>query len=148
MAVKDNHREQIKALATGDSQTAASMNAAMPAEERSDFNRFVSAVFAILMDRRFKDNLNRDSLASFALELCRTYEKSEVSLKPLTVEGILRGSAGETHLLEGISAEDIIGTEILVIAKIAASDPAVSSGIDEFIAEAEALMAEWAQEEQ
>lgn len=148
MAVKDSYREQVKALATGNTQAASSMNEALPAEDRAGFNQFVSAVFAVLMERRFKDNLSRDSLAAFAVELCRNYENTGVQLKVLTVEGILRGSAGETHLLEGLAAEDIIGTQVLSIAKIAAEDPAVSADIDQFLDDAEALVAEWEQENQ
>lgn len=148
MAVKDSYREQVKALATGNTQAASSMNEALPAEDRAGFNQFVSAVFAVLMERRFKDNLSRDSLAAFAVELCRNYENTGVQLKVLTVEGILRGSAGETHLLEGLAAEDIIGTQVLSIAKIAAEDPAVSADIDQFLDDAEALVSEWEQENQ
>ena len=148
MPVKSAHREQVKALATGNTQAASSMNEALPAEDRAGFNQFVSAVFAVLMERRFKDNLSRDSLAAFAVELCRNYENTGVQLKVLTVEGILRGSAGETHLLEGLAAEDIIGTQVLSIAKIAAEDPAVSADIDQFLDDAEALVSEWEQENQ
>lgn len=147
MIVKDEYREQIKLMATGHGRQASEMNAAMPAEDRVSFNQFLSAVFAVLMDHRFKDNLNRDSLAEFSAELCRNYKNSNLSLKPLIVEGILRGSAGETHLLEGISADNIVGTQVLVIAKVAAEDPEVSSGIDKFLDEAEELVAQWDQNE-
>ncbi|GAB3648582.1 hypothetical protein [Glycomyces tarimensis] len=146
MAVKGKHREQVKALATGNTQAASSMNEALPAEERAEFNQFVSAVFAVLMERRFKDNLSRDSLAAFAIELCRNYENTGVQLKALTVEGILRGSAGETHLLEGIVAEDIIGTQVLAVAKISAEDPLVRSDIDQFLDDAEELVEQWERE--
>ncbi|WP_026923543.1 hypothetical protein [Glycomyces arizonensis] len=146
MIVKDEYREQIRLMATGRGQDASELNAALPAEDRVPFNQFLSGVFAVLMDRHFKDNLNRDTLAEFSAELCRNYQNSGLKIRPLTVEGILRGSAGETHLLEGISADEIIGVQVLVIAKIAAEDPAVSSGIEQFLDEAEELVAQWEQE--
>ena len=147
MAVKELYRQQVKALATGNTEQASRMNAELPAEDRAGFNLFLSAVFATLMDRRFSDNLTRDALAAFANELCREFQDSGVALQPLTVEGIIRGSAGETHLLEGIDPEDIIGTQVLSIAKISAEDPTVGSEIDSLLDEAEELVGDWEHEE-
>ena len=147
MPVKKTHREQVKALATGDASRANELNEAMPDSERQAFNRYLSAVFAILLEHRFKDNLSRDAIAAFANEMVHDYEDTDIQIKPLTIEGVIRAASGEHQLADELSGEDILSTKFLVIGKIVMHDPEVSANLDGFLDEAEQLVDDWEHEE-
>lgn len=147
MPVKSAHREQVKALATGDASRANELNETMPDEERSAFNQYLSSVFAVLLERQFKDDLSRDAIAGFANEMVRDYEDTGLQIKPWTIEGVIRAASGEQGIIDELSGGDILSAQLLVIGKIVMQDEEVMSNLDHFLDEAEELVAEWEQGE-
>ena len=148
MPVTSAHREQVKALATGDVARANELNQAMPGEERQAFNHYLSAVFAVLLDYRFKETPTRDAIAAFTAEMVEDYKDADVKIKPWTIEGVIRAASGEHYIIEELSGEDILGSQFLVIGKIVMQDPEVKADLDRYLDDAADLVAEWEQDEQ
>ena len=134
-------------MATGNAAHANELNAAMPDTDRPAFNQYLSAVFAVLLEQRFRDDLSRDAIAAFANEMVGDYADTDIQIKPLTVEGVIRAASGEHHLLGDLSGEDVLSTQFLVIGKIVMHSQDIQADLDRFLDEAEELVAEWEQEE-
>ena len=140
------HREQVKALATGDMDRASDLNESLSQSERRSYNQYLSAVFSIFLEEQFKDELSRDAIAAFVANVRQELQSSPQAIKPWAMEGVIRASCGEEFILDEISGEDVLGTQILVVGVIGRTNPNISSQLDRFLDDAEALTEEWAQE--
>src|SRR5690606_23535972 len=86
MTVKREHRELVEALATGEHAKARQLNEAISGEDRHGYNNYLGAVFAVLVDDHFKDNLSRDSIAKFVSRLRSEYQRAEHPINGLMIE--------------------------------------------------------------
>lgn len=137
----------MKAFATGDIDRAQELNDASAEEDRLGFHKLVGALFAILLDNHFQGDTSPQAIAAFVDKIRRDYEAAGQPFNAWTVEGVLRATAGEEHLFSELSSEDIMSTQMLVVSRLAAFDPAVLASIDTYLDEAEQLVAEWEREE-
>ena len=142
MSVKSSHREQVKALVTGNVTRAEELNAALPDEERSDFNKYLSAVFAVLLEVRFGQETSVEAVAEFANEMVGDFDGTGIEIDPRTIESVIRAALGEREAADGYSADDIFGSQLLVTGKIVMQDPTVSADIERYLDDAAALLDE------
>ncbi|HIW62149.1 MAG TPA: hypothetical protein H9881_06810 [Candidatus Stackebrandtia excrementipullorum] len=141
--VNPKHRELVKAIAIGDTDRAKELNESIPQQERADYHTFVTAFFSIMLELRFKEDSSREAIASFVDEMRYDYRKADPPIKPMVIEGVIRASCGEEHLLDDISGADTLAAEYQVIGKIAVQSPEVIQNPDHYLDEAEGLFAEW-----
>ena len=146
MTVNPKHRELVKAIATGETGRAHELNGQVSASERNDYHTFVTAFFSIMLEHRFEEDSSRDAIAKFVDEMRYDYRKADPPIKPLMLEGLIRASCGDEHLLAEISAEDTIQGEYQIIRKIALQSDDVIPQIDKYLSEAESLVQEWDEE--
>lgn len=140
------HREQLRAFATGDIDRAQELNDSLAAEDRAKYNMLLGALFAVLLDNHFEGNTSPQAIAAFVDKIRRDYEAAGQPFNAWTVEGILRATAGEEHLLNEFSSEEIMATQTLIVGRLAISKPEVAEKIDEFLDEAEQIVTEWERE--
>lgn len=148
MTVKREHRELVEALATGEHAKARQLNEAISGEDRHGYNNYLGAVFAVLVDDHFKDNLSRDSIAKFVSRLRSEYQRAEHPINGLMIEGTIRAACGEEQLFNDIPGEQIYEAYVIVINKLATEGTVARADLDKFLNEAEELAAEWEREEQ
>ena len=147
MNIKPTHRSFVKALALGDEQEADTANAAIPDSERDDLHLFITAFFSIMLECRFGETVSRDAIAEFVNEMRYDYRNAKTAINPLAIEGVIRGTLGEEHLFDGISPEDTLRAELLVIGKVASQASDVIPRIDDYLNEAAGLVAAWEAED-
>lgn len=89
--------------------------------------RLTTAMFTEAMDRRYGDE-EPDSadVRDYARRLADTYGIGDEPVKPLIVEALIRASNGETDLLKGLPALDVMHHQ-----KLIAYDIFNSLGLDE-----------------
>ncbi|GAB3993917.1 hypothetical protein GCM10029992_06840 [Glycomyces albus] len=145
--IKPHHRELVEAIASRDLTKARQLNEAMPVEDRPAYAQYLSAVFAILLEDFFGDNLSRDAISGFVKQLKDDFRNAEPPFRPLVVEGVIRASAGETDLYNDLESEDIVSTQVMIIGKLGIQGTSVRPDLENILNEAEQLVAEWAHEQ-
>ena len=145
--IKPHHRELVEAIASRDLTKARHLNETMPIEDRPAYAQYLSAVFALLLEDFFKDNLSRDTISGFVKQLKEDFRNAEPPFRPLMVEGVIRASAGETDLYDELESEDIVSTQVMIIGKLGIQGSSVRPDLDNILNEAEALVAEWEREQ-
>lgn len=140
------YREQLRAFATGNIDRAQELNDSLAAEDRAKYNNLLGALFAVLLDNHFQGDTSPQAIAAFVAKIRRDYEAAGQPFNAWTVEGILRATAGEEHLLNEFSSEDLLATQTLIVGRLAINNPEVQEDIDRFLDEAEAIVAEWERE--
>lgn len=148
MSTMAKQREQLKAFATGDIDRAQELNNSLSDQDRGDYHKLLGALFAVLLDNHFQGNTSPQAIAEFVNRIRRDYESANMPFNSWAVEGVLRATAGEEHLFDQLSSEDILTTQTLVVGRLAIYNPGVSSNIDQFLDDAEELVAEWEREGQ
>ncbi|WP_026929881.1 hypothetical protein [Glycomyces tenuis] len=138
-------REQLKAFATGDIDRAQELSDALPDRDWGGYRLLHAALFAVLLDDHFRGDLTPQSIAAFVDRIRRDYKAAGISFDSWTVEGVLRATAGEEHLFERFSSEDVLSTQAIVVGRLTSYDPNISGNIDAFLDAAEALVAKWEQ---
>ncbi|WP_199044565.1 hypothetical protein [Glycomyces salinus] len=141
------HREQLRAFATGNIDRAQELNDSLAAEDRAKYNNLLGALFAVLLDNHFQGDTSPQAIAAFVGNIRRDYEAAGQPFNAWTVEGVLRATAGEEHLLNEFSPEDLLATQTLIVGRLAINNPEVQEDIDRFLDEAEAIVVEWEREE-
>lgn len=147
-AVKKQHRDLVEAIASRESDKARRLSEALPPEEYQEYSQYLAAVFAIFMEDFFGDNLSRDTIAGFAKRLGDDFRAAGVDYNPTLVESVIRASAGEVSLYENLSGGDIVSTQVMIIGRLGVQGTSVRPDLDQFLDDAEALVAEWEQENQ
>ncbi|MFC4335936.1 hypothetical protein [Salininema proteolyticum] len=134
------YRKLVEALASHEYQEAQELAASLPAHQAEKYSEYMAALFAVLLEDRFRGGISRDGIASFVDQMRREYRTAEPKFKPLTAEGVIRGSAGEVHLLDEIPGEEITSVQTLVIGKLALSGTTVRPDLQNFLSAADELV--------
>jgi hypothetical protein len=138
-------REQLKAFATGDIDRAQELSEAMPDEEWQSYRLLHAALFAVLLDNHFRGDISPQTIADLVERIRRDYKAADIDFDSWTVEGVLRATAGEEHLFERFSNEDVLSTQAIVVGRLMSYDSDVVEDIDGFLDKAEALVDQWEQ---
>ncbi|MGH8792947.1 MAG: hypothetical protein ACRDXX_09905 [Stackebrandtia sp.] len=140
-------REILKAAALGDAGTVEQLNEERLSKDRSEderrqFRTLVSALFCIVLERRFRDDASHAAVKRFIDEMRYDYRNAEPPIKPLVTEGLIRGVMGEEHLLDEIAPEEQLEAQFPVIRKITMQSEDMTNRIDAYLTDAEALAAQ------
>lgn len=141
------HREMVKAIAVGNLEEASELNNQISASERSAFNDYLAAFFALMLEHRFGDDVSHAAIREFVEEMKYDFRKLDPPLRPLAVEGTIRAACGEESLLDEISGKDSLNAQYMVIRKVAEQSDSVIPQINSHLDEAEQLVAEWQAED-
>lgn len=143
--ITPEQREQLKAFATGDIDRAQELGDAMPDQDWGGYRLLHAALFAVLLDDYLQGDISPQSIADLVNRIRRDYTAAGIEFDSWTVEGVLRATAGEEHLFEHFTSENVISTQTVVVGRLTSYSPAASADIDAFLDAAEALVAKWDQ---
>jgi hypothetical protein len=139
-------RETIRAASIGNSDEASSLYDQIPKSEIENYQIFVVAFFATALGVRFKDDQSLSAIKQFAEEMRYDYRDTQPPVKQLVVEGLIRGMLGEEQMFDEITPEEQYRTQLLAIRKIVGQSPEMQARLDDYLADAETLAAQWQSE--
>ncbi|SDK56324.1 hypothetical protein SAMN05216298_0560 [Glycomyces sambucus] len=140
-------RDAIRAVAFGDGATARRIHDDLDEAAHERLFAFAIAVMSVCIEHRFAEDATHEAFRAFANEMREDFRDADPPPKPLAVEVVLRGFAGEDHLLDEIPVEDQTVLRYPLIRKIVADDPELQAGFDGVLDQAEALLEAWAEQE-
>ncbi|GAA1672585.1 hypothetical protein GCM10009830_18460 [Glycomyces endophyticus] len=141
-------RAAVRAVAFGDGPTARRIHDELDEAAHERLFGFAIAVMSICIEHRFAGNADHDAFREFANEMREDFRDSDPPLKPLAVEVVLRGFAGEEHLLDEIPVMDQMNLRYPLIRKIVADSPALQAEFDDVLDQAERMLERWADDEE
>jgi|GEM_PF-7084605 len=146
MSSDPRFREIIKGVALGSTDTARQVGDQLTAIEHGQLNEFGTAVMALCLEHRFKDDASTDAIRQFVAEMRKNYANSRTGLNFFTIEGVIRGFAGDEAILDEISPEDQMQAQFPIIRKIVAESEVLRNDLEALFDEADRMIAEWENE--
>lgn len=140
-------REIVRAAALGKMEEAEALNERVSDAERASFSIFQTAAFSGVLEKRFATDSSREAVQRFVDEMRYDYRDAQPPIRPLVLEGVIRGILGEEHLLDEISIEDQLLYQIPTIRKIVDQSDELKSRLDDFLNDTEALAREWVEDQ-
>jgi hypothetical protein len=141
-------RTAIRAVAFGDVDTARRVHDELDEEAHGRLFEYAIAVMSICVEHRFSGDASHDAIREFVNEMRDDFRDADPPLKPLAVEVVLRGFAGEDHLLDEIPLMDQLNVRYPLIRKIVAESPELQADFDGVLDQAERLVGRWADDEE
>ncbi|WP_025273600.1 hypothetical protein [Haloglycomyces albus] len=139
-----HYRKTVEAVATKDVNKFKQLLESLPEDQAQKYMTYLAALFAAFLEEYFKDGISRDAIAGLVNKLRYEYrEATEPKFNALTAEGVIRGSAGEPHLMDDIPTNDVVHVQMMVIAALATEGTTTRPDLYRFLNEADAIMAEW-----
>lgn len=143
----DRFRAIMKALALGDSDTAKRLSVDFDADEHAALYVYGTAVMAICLEERFKDDASVEAVHKFVNEMRHDFRNSQPPIKPLMIEAYIRAFCGEDHLMDEVPETERADAQVPIIRKIVGQSPALQDRLDQVLEEATVLAEEWAAED-
>lgn len=116
------------------------LHQSLPVEQAEQYEKYLAALFAVLLEDKFKDGLDHEAIIAFVDELRERFRDSEPRFKAFVVEGVIRASAGETHIFDDLPQEEIIPSRVQVIGTLAMDGTSVRSDLSKLLTVADELM--------
>lgn len=123
---------------------ADDLQASMDKSEYRSSDEFISAVFCVAIEQRFKDDSSLTAIRSFMDEAKYNFEDADPPLKLLTAEVLIRAVFGEDKLLDELDADDFAAAQMPITLKIVTESPQLQTRIDDLLDDAEKIAAHWA----
>lgn len=142
MTDSSRYREAITAFIDGDGQRAKDLTQQVVEAESRQYSIFVSGVFLGFVEDYFEEDSSPEAIKAFMDELLYAFRNTDPQVKPLVVEGLIRGALGETHLLKDISAKDRYLGQLPVLRMIAHKSESIRSNLSQYFEEADDLLSE------
>lgn len=136
----------LRAAATGDPALAGELDDQIADADRNAYNVFITAMFCGAIEHRLADDESQAAITKFVDEMRYDYRNLQPPLKPLVVEGLIRGMLGEDHLIDEIDPLDQLRHQLLAIRKIVDQSAEMQARLDDYLADAETLAVEWQRE--
>ena len=143
MSASDSFPAVMSALALGDVVTAKRLSVTFTADDHEGLYIFGTAVMALCLEDRFKDDAGPEAIRQFVDEMRYDFRNSEPSIKPLMIEAYIRAFAGEEHLLAEVPESERMDAQIPIIRKIVAQSPHLRNEIDRLMNDAGDLASQW-----
>ncbi|GIG63993.1 hypothetical protein [Phytomonospora endophytica] len=144
---RQTHKDLIRAHVIGDMTAGDAISEQIPGEEQLELFGYTTAFFILMLQQRFGETASREAITEFVEEMKYDYRSAEPPIRPLLIEGAIRGVFGEEGLLEDIATGELVKVYYQVIAKIAVQDPDVIPKLDEYLDAAGQLADTWAEED-
>jgi len=140
------YRQVLRALALGDGETADRLIDQMDANE--DHGDFVSAVFCVVVERRFKSDGSADAVRAFIDEARLNFAQVDPPFKPLAAEAMVRTvlNPDEADLLDELDPNQQVPVQLALIRKIVAESAQLTNQIDDVLDDAEKILHYWAEQ--
>lgn len=133
----------MRAAAQGRSTEANELLDRIPKSDIPMYNMYILAMFTVCVDVRFEHDASPEAIRAFGDEMRYDYRNAQPPVKQHVVEGLIRGMAGEEHLLKEISPENQHMTQLMAIRKIVGESPKLQENLGTYLAEAVDLAREW-----
>ena len=137
----------MRAASQGRSQEANKLIDQIPDSDMGMYTLYVLAMFITCVDVRFEQDSSPEAIRAFGDEMRYDYRNAEPPVKQHVVEGLIRGMAGEEHLIDEISPGDQYLTQLMAIRKIVGESPKMQENLGKYLAEAVELAREWVNEQ-
>jgi hypothetical protein len=146
MAGNPLFKQIVKALALGEGEQARELNRKLRDDESDDYSIYVSAVFACTLGEIFDEDQSQEAIRGFVGEMSHAYRNANTPFKPLAMEALIRVLFGEDHLLDEVSPEDQLRLQTMAIRMAVHKSPRIQERLDDYLADAETLAAQWQSE--
>ncbi len=104
------------------------------------------ALFAGALGDRLGEDPAREEIEEFVAEMRHDYRNAEPKVGFLALEAMVRAVYGEDHLIDDLSPKDEYLVQVPTIVKIVAQSAKMKAQLDDYLADAEVLAAEWQSE--
>ena len=132
----------IRALARADWDAADALVTELDRTRWAGGLQVIGAAFALAVSRHFGADATPTDVAAFVSMIRSAYQEGD-SPPALEMEGLIRAALGEPELADTIAAETALGVEIFVLGQLLPQTNLNPAELDEFVAEAEQLAAEY-----
>jgi hypothetical protein len=139
-------KEAIRAAVAGNAERAAELDDQIPDAERNAYNIFITAMFCGAIEHRLGDDHSQAAIKRFVDEMRFDYRNLQPPMKPLVLEGLIRGLLGEDHFLDEIGPHDQLRLQLLSLRKIVNQSSEMQARLDDYLKDAEALAEHWQSE--
>jgi hypothetical protein len=147
MSADPRFRQVIKAVALGNAESVRQVGDELSEAEHGQLYVFGTAAMSICLERRFEADASAEAIRQFVNEMRQNFAKSKQQPNYLAIEGVIRGFAGDEHLLDDISTKDQALAQFPIIRKIVAEDDFIREHLDDLMDEAERMMQAWESED-
>lgn len=134
--------ELIRALARADWDAADALVAEIGRGGWVGGLQVIGAAFTLAVNRHFEPDATPTDVAAWVSTTRSQYPDGD-TLPALEMEGLIRAALGEPELVDNIPAETMIAAEIFVLGKLLQEQKLTPAELDEFVAEAEGVAAEY-----
>ncbi|MEV4711840.1 hypothetical protein [Micromonospora sp. NPDC049374] len=132
----------IRALARADWDAAEALVAEIGRGGWVGGLQVIGAAFTLAVHRHFPAEATPSDVAAWVSATRARYPDGD-TLPALEMEGLIRAALGEPELIDNISAETMLAAEVFVLGQLLLEKKLTSAELDEFVAEAEAVAAEY-----
>ncbi|MCZ7423250.1 hypothetical protein O7605_27465 [Verrucosispora sp. WMMA2121] len=132
----------IRALARADWDAADAVVAGIRQHGLPGGLRVIEAAFAIAVHRHLGADATPSDVAAFVSSARAQYQQGDTP-PALEIEGVIRAAVGEPELIENMAPDEVLGVEIFVLGQILLESDLTPAELDEFVAEAEQLAADY-----
>ncbi|GAB3152824.1 hypothetical protein GCM10027290_44350 [Micromonospora sonneratiae] len=132
----------IRALARADWDAADALVIKIDRDGWAGGLQVIGAAFALAVNEHFGANATPTDVAAFVSMIRAAYQKLDC-LPALEMEHLIQAALGEPELADPIAAVDMLGIEIFVLGHLLPLAHLTPAELDEFVAEAEQLAAEY-----
>ncbi|MER7168357.1 hypothetical protein ABT336_20110 [Micromonospora sp. NPDC000207] len=102
----------------------------------------IGAAYTLAVHRYFDPDATPNEVAAWVAAARDKYQGGG-ALPTLEMEGLIRAALGEPELIENIPVETLIAVEIFILGQLFIENPLTPSEIEEFVAEANEVAAEY-----
>ncbi|WP_199039430.1 hypothetical protein [Glycomyces salinus] len=139
-------QDTVREMALGNGSKARELNSQIPDAARDSYVIYVAAMFTGVTAAHLGEDPNHESIRDFVNRTAYAYRKADPPFKPMTMEALIRVIYGEDHLLDEVSPEDQLRFELLAIRMIVHENQDIKARLDDYLADAETLAAQWQSE--
>ncbi|GAB3841133.1 hypothetical protein GCM10029963_11460 [Micromonospora andamanensis] len=142
MVREQPYSDLIRAMARADWDTAEALCDEIRRSGQAGTPYVIGAAFALAVNRYFAPDATPTDVAAWVSTVRARYQDGDTP-PALETEGLIRAALGEPELVDSMPAETVLDAEIFVLVHILLDRNLTDAELDEFLAEAEEVAAEY-----
>ncbi len=136
------YRRQVHALILGDREMVRQLNQRLALEDRAGLDRYLAAVFEVLVQERLAgaataDGVSADAVAALADAAAAHYRGRGKAANELVIEDAILAAVGSPRILGEVPADRSEHARVMVVGTLSETEPWVRSRITELLDRAE-----------
>jgi hypothetical protein len=143
VTVTDRQVSVLRALLAGDFEQHRTLRAQLHQEaDREGYSALIAAAFFEAADRRFTPDHSRETIVQFVASARARSDDAARQIDPLLAERMIRG-VFEDAADDGHSGQELVETQVLLLAAIVSEAAFTDSDLDSFLAAGRKLADRW-----